>query len=83
MTDFLRMFSWQFYLLSEFSPEICCKEIADEILFVLGFDVGPVAQIVANKLPIRLRQHRLNITMNYLIIFQTNGKLIFHIQFVV
>ena len=31
---FLGNFSWQFYLLSEFWPEICWEEIAEEILFV-------------------------------------------------
>ena len=31
--DFLRNFSWQFYLLSEFLPEICWEEIAEEIFF--------------------------------------------------
>ena len=30
---FLRNFSWQFYLLSEFLPEICWEEIAEEIFF--------------------------------------------------
>ena len=30
---FLRNFSWQFYLLTEFFPQICWEEIAEEILF--------------------------------------------------
>ena len=30
---FLRSFSWQFYFLSEFLPEICWEEIANEIFF--------------------------------------------------
>ena len=30
---FLRIFSWQFYLLSEILPEICWEEIAEEIYF--------------------------------------------------
>ena len=38
---FLRNFRWQFYLLSEFLPEICWEEIAAEILFVFCFDVWP------------------------------------------
>ena len=38
----LRNFSWQFYLQSEFLPEI-----AEEILFVFYFDVWPEALTVA------------------------------------
>ena len=34
-TDFSRNFSQKFYLLSEFLPEICWEEIAEEILFVI------------------------------------------------
>ena len=35
---FLRNFSWQFYLLSEFFPEICWEEVAEEIFFIFRFD---------------------------------------------
>ena len=35
---FLRNFSGQFYLLSEFLPENCWEEIDEEILFVFRFD---------------------------------------------
>ena len=35
--NILRIFSCQFYFLSEFLPEICWKEIAEEILFVFHF----------------------------------------------
>ena len=38
---FVRNFSLQFYLLSEFLPEICLEEIAEEILFVFCFNVWP------------------------------------------
>ena len=38
---FLRNFSWQLYLLSEFLPEICWKEIAEKFLFVFCFCVWP------------------------------------------
>ena len=39
---FLRNFSWQFYLLSEFLPEICWEEVAEEIFFFyFRFDVWP------------------------------------------
>ena len=37
--DFLRNFSWQFYLLSGFLPEICRVEIAEETVFVLRFEL--------------------------------------------
>ena len=40
-TDFLRNFSWQFYLLSDFLPEICWEEITGEIFFVFCSDVWP------------------------------------------
>ena len=43
-------FSWQISLLSEFLPEICWEEIAEEILFVIGFHVWP------GPLPTRLRR---------------------------
>ena len=43
----LRDFSWQFYLLSEFLPQICRKEIAEKILFVFCFDVWPGARTLA------------------------------------
>ena len=32
MTDFLRNISWQFYLLSEFLPEIYWEEVIEEII---------------------------------------------------
>ena len=47
---FLRNFSWQFYLLSEFLPEICWEEIAEEILFVFHFEVWPGARTLAFRL---------------------------------
>ena len=34
---FLRSFSWQFYLLSEFLPEICWEEVAEEIFSNFSF----------------------------------------------
>ena len=48
--DFLRNLSWQFYLFSEFSPEICWEEIAEKIIFVFYFDVWPGAQTLALRL---------------------------------
>ena len=56
MTDFLRNFSWQFYLLSEFLPEINREEIAEEILFVFCFDVWPGTRTLAVRL---ISQHYL------------------------
>ena len=47
---FLRNSSWQFYLLSEFLPEIGWAEIAKKILFVICFDVWPGAWILALRL---------------------------------
>ena len=47
---FWRNFSWQFYLLSQFLPEICWEEIAEEILFVFCFDVWPGAGTLASRL---------------------------------
>ena len=39
-TDFWETFSWQFYLLSEFLPEICWEEIAeDNFLLNLIFNI--------------------------------------------
>ena len=32
---FEKLFSWQFYLLSEFLPEICWEEVAEEIFFFI------------------------------------------------
>ena len=49
-TDFFKIFSWEFYLLPEFLPEICCEEIAEEILFIFCFDVRPGARILAFRL---------------------------------
>ena len=37
---FEKLFMVIFYLLSEFLPEICWEEIAEEILFVCCFDIG-------------------------------------------
>ena len=39
--QFLKNFSWQFYLLSKFLPKICW---ADEILYVFCFDFWPGAR---------------------------------------
>ena len=47
-----------FYLLSEFLPEICWEEIAEEILFVFYFDVWPGARTLALRL---ISQHYLPI----------------------
>ena len=47
---FLKNFSWQFYLLSEFLPEICWEDIADEILFVFCFVVWPGTRSLALRL---------------------------------
>ena len=41
---FWEIFHGNFYLLLEFLPEICWKEIAEEILFVFCFDVWPGAR---------------------------------------
>ena len=49
-TDFKRNFSLQFYLLSEFLPEVRWEEIAEEILFVFCFDVWPEARTLAFRL---------------------------------
>ena len=50
-TDFLRNFLWQFYLRSEFLPEICWEEITEEeILFLFCFDVWPGAWTLAFRL---------------------------------
>ena len=34
---FLRKFSWHFYLLSKFLPEICWEQVAKEIFFHISF----------------------------------------------
>ena len=47
---FWETFSWQFYLLSEFFPEICWEEIAEEILFVFRFGVWPGTRTLAFRL---------------------------------
>ena len=39
-----------FYLSSEFLPEICWEEIAEEILFVFRFDVWPGTRTLAFRL---------------------------------
>ena len=41
---FLRNFSWQFYLLSEFLIAICWEEIAEKNTFCIMFDVWPGAR---------------------------------------
>ena len=47
----LRNFSWQFFnLLSEFLPETCSEEIAEEILFVFRFDIWPGTHTLAFRL---------------------------------
>ena len=38
---FFRNFSWQLYLFTEFLPEICWEEVADEIFSYFRFDVWP------------------------------------------
>ena len=48
--DFLRDYSWQFYLLSEFLTEICWEEIREEIVFVFCFDVWPGVRTLALRL---------------------------------
>ena len=50
---FLRNFSWQFYLLSEFVPEICWEEIVEVIRFVFCFDVWPGARTLVFRLLIQ------------------------------
>ena len=47
---FWETFLWQFYLLSEFLPEICWEQIAQEILFVFRFDVWPGTLTLAFRL---------------------------------
>ena len=37
----VRSFSRQFYLLSDFSPEICWEEVVEEIFLYFRFDVWP------------------------------------------
>ena len=56
---FLRNFSWQFYLLSEFLTEICWGEIPEEILFVFCFDVWPGVRTLALRL---ISQHSIYLT---------------------
>ena len=50
----LRNFSCQFYLLSEFLPEICWEKITEGILFVFYFDVWPGTRTLALHL---INQH--------------------------
>ena len=61
---FFEKLSWQFYLLSEFLPEICWGEIGEEILFVFRFDVRPGTRTLAfrliSTLPTRPRRLRTN-----------------------
>ena len=48
---FLRNFSWQFYLQSEFLPEICWEEVTREIFFsYFCFDFWPGVCTVALRL---------------------------------
>ena len=49
---FLKSFSWQFYLLLEFLPEICWKEVTEEIFsyfFVLMSDLVLNSDLTSNK----------------------------------
>ena len=41
------LYCGQVYLHSEFLPEICWKELAEEIPFIFRFDVGPMARTLA------------------------------------
>ena len=60
---FLRNFSWQFYLLLEFLPEICWEEIAEEILFVWCLACDPTPRrlheycILKRQLPLTCRRN--------------------------
>ena len=47
---FWETFHGNFILLSEFLPEVCWEEIAEEILFVFCFDVWPGARTQAFRL---------------------------------
>ena len=47
---FWETFHGNFYWLSEFLPEICWEEIAEEILFVFRFDVWPGTRTLAFRL---------------------------------
>ena len=47
---FWQAFHGNFYLLSEFLPEICWEEIAKEILFVFRFDVWPGTRTLTFRL---------------------------------
>ena len=47
---FWETYHGKFYLLSEFLPEICWEEIAEEILFVFCFDVWPGVRTLAFRL---------------------------------
>ena len=50
----MRNFSRQFFLLSDFLPDICWEEIAEEIIFVFCFGVWPGARTLAFRLTTRL-----------------------------
>ena len=56
---FWETFHRNFYLLSEFLPEICWEEIAEEILFIFRFDVWPGARTLAFHL---ISQHTTYLT---------------------
>ena len=47
---FWETFHGNFFLLSEFFPEICWEEIVEEILFVFHFDVWPGTRTLAFRL---------------------------------
>ena len=47
---FEKLFHGNFYLLSEFLPEICWEEVAEEIFFVFRFDVWPGTRTLAFRL---------------------------------
>ena len=66
-TDFLRNFSWQFYLLSEFFLEIYWDVIAKEILFVFCFDVWPGARTVALRLISQHTIYKTTVTRSFLV----------------
>ena len=59
---FLRNFSYQFYLLSEFLPEICWAEIAEEILSVFCFDVWTGARTLAFRLISQHTTYQITVT---------------------
>ena len=64
MIDFWEDFSWKFYLLLEFSPEIFWEEVAEGIFSSVRFDVWLGAYIYqANTLATRLHRHQFNFVL--------------------